>query len=1221
MEPKEVKRGGEFQEKPVGGEVETSEGKLEGRKVEAKQEMASDLFQRMTASLSALKRGLFRSFTWPASLRREGEEVSIRKVAVRVGPFSWKMSNKKIIEHRMDLLLSGKVEAADAKDLIEEIKNYFSDLLDKDKPAIFSKLVDLAENLAGKPSYFEACGKLIDFLLDESTTQVFLNQGDKTRIDWARTRKERLETFIKEVETLKQTSFAEETSLEDSLNKIIGLVKTIRDDDKKMVQEPLVSLLEAIADNPQKAGKIKNLDLKRCLSLLSNEDKARALKAIAKFSNLESLNLDENNLGEISETEEFKALGSLKSLKVLNLRNNKLTSLPDTIGELRSLKQLYLSENQLTQLPESIGQLSNLERLMVIKNELTSVPSSIGELKELRELTLSKNKLETLDSGVGSCSALEQLKLDGNRLKGLPPEIGRLVNLRDLDVSDNELESIPEEIAELENLQELNLQSNKLTTLPSNFGNLSRLARLYISQNRITELPSSFGKLAKLETLMAFGNALESVPETIGQLESLKVLNLAANNIKTWESVGSHLKKLEEVNIGWNLLKALPEDIENLEKLRKLNCVKNQIETIPMGLGKLSLSELRLAKNQIQEWPQFEGEVMLFKSIRDLDISANKLTRVDESLSRAEQLRNLRLDDNELEKIPDEMSSKSFEVITVGGNKLTALPKWCFRAGDTLNARGNRIRSVPELDEGVRVPRRVNLSSNQIVGQVDFSTYKQTQRLAVGFNPGLIITGIPPEVRHLELFGLDQRPVEPLQDWAQTANEANVPEGAEPYILHMSQESGVSQGMASISERIEATRELFGIEGERVKCGHAKIGTYTTNGGNPYQEDRVVTGSKQFGREFSQQEIQNAVDASLKRLEEETRKFEESGAQFTGAVRCGRQVIRFNVGDSRGIRINSARIEGALQNGEITTGESVSATVDHQLADFDERQRRREAGAKFLMQASSLRMEDVAAPRGFGDTRIKGISHEADIEVINVGEQEDYYLALEACDGVWDSLDNEEVEEIILHCIVAGGRNKKERLKNIQRSLDQAVALIIQRVLSYDLIMENKTDNTTCVYHFADGEAMAKDARTVVVTGVADGHGGEAVAEAVEKRFHEILFEELGKTTFELIHETAESIKSAEDSVLSEKVKKLASLVQEATRNKKLSIKTKRLAQEELLKALTELPHEKAQEVEEVDLRDCFSLLSEKQKSKVREISAKFFEEVRVEISMALANL
>jgi len=61
----------------------------------------------------------------------------------------------------------------------------------------------------------------------------------------------------------------------------------------------------------------------------------------------------------------LKEIGSLKRLTQLDVSDNKLERLPDTIGQLDRLSDLHLSDNQIDYLPDTLGllQLLFLENL------------------------------------------------------------------------------------------------------------------------------------------------------------------------------------------------------------------------------------------------------------------------------------------------------------------------------------------------------------------------------------------------------------------------------------------------------------------------------------------------------------------------------------------------------------------------------------------------------------------------------------------------------------------------------------------------------------------------------------------------------------------------------------------------------------------------------------------------------------------------------------------
>ncbi|KAM9440966.1 E3 ubiquitin-protein ligase LRSAM1 [Clarias gariepinus] len=103
---------------------------------------------------------------------------------------------------------------------------------------------------------------------------------------------------------------------------------------------------------------------------------------------------------------------SLATIKVLDLHENKLTSLPDDIGQLPSLQVLNAENNQIKTLPVSIGDLRNLQTLNMKGNCLRELPSSVGHMGSLRTLDLSENSIRELPKELANVRTLESLTLD-----------------------------------------------------------------------------------------------------------------------------------------------------------------------------------------------------------------------------------------------------------------------------------------------------------------------------------------------------------------------------------------------------------------------------------------------------------------------------------------------------------------------------------------------------------------------------------------------------------------------------------------------------------------------------------------------------------------------------------------------------------------------------------------------------------------------------------------
>ena len=173
----------------------------------------------------------------------------------------------------------------------------------------------------------------------------------------------------------------------------------------------------------------------------------------------------------------IKHLSALKFLFVLNLAENKLATIPESIDSLTSLKSMNLNVNKLTTITRSIGFLHELENLSAGVNNLETFPQSIGNLSNLLELNLGGNNLTILPDSIGNLSSLEKLNLKCNNLQYLPDSIGNLTSLKYLNLYLNYLETLPESIGNLKSLRYFYLDKNNLQVLPKSIYTLSLIER------------------------------------------------------------------------------------------------------------------------------------------------------------------------------------------------------------------------------------------------------------------------------------------------------------------------------------------------------------------------------------------------------------------------------------------------------------------------------------------------------------------------------------------------------------------------------------------------------------------------------------------------------------------------------------------------------------------------------------------------------------------------
>ena len=145
---------------------------------------------------------------------------------------------------------------------------------------------------------------------------------------------------------------------------------------------------------------------------------------------------------------------ALEHITNLNLSGVRLTADGSDafIADFPELNTLQLNNNALANLPESVCSLGNLTRLEAGYNGLEDsdhLHQQLQSLERLEWLDLSHNRLESFDlTGLGP---LQTLDLSGNRLVRWPARILNTPTLRTLNLSNNQIEDIPLELFEGDN--------------------------------------------------------------------------------------------------------------------------------------------------------------------------------------------------------------------------------------------------------------------------------------------------------------------------------------------------------------------------------------------------------------------------------------------------------------------------------------------------------------------------------------------------------------------------------------------------------------------------------------------------------------------------------------------------------------------------------------------------------------------------------------------------
>lgn len=216
-------------------------------------------------------------------------------------------------------------------------------------------------------------------------------------------------------------------------------------------------------NNLKKMSNLIELELVRC-------DLERIPHAIFSLTNLQELDLKENNLRSIEEIISFQHLRKLTCLK---LWYNSIMYIPEHIKKLGSLERLYFSHNKIEILPSHLFLCNKLRYLDLSNNDIRFIPPEIGVLQSLQYFSVTCNKIENLPDELFFCKKLKTLKLGKNSLSILSPKISYLALLSCLELRGNHFEVLPQELGCCRALKRSGLivEETLFETLPSDVRN------------------------------------------------------------------------------------------------------------------------------------------------------------------------------------------------------------------------------------------------------------------------------------------------------------------------------------------------------------------------------------------------------------------------------------------------------------------------------------------------------------------------------------------------------------------------------------------------------------------------------------------------------------------------------------------------------------------------------------------------------------------------------
>jgi Leucine-rich repeat (LRR) protein len=154
-----------------------------------------------------------------------------------------------------------------------------------------------------------------------------------------------------------------------------------------------------------------------------------------------------------------------ETLEVLDLSENHLSELPESITQLQHLKIIFFEHNNFIEFPKVLCKCSSLTMIGFKSNKIHIVPENAFPPK-LQWLILTNNQIKKIPKSIGNCLWLQKCALAGNQIEELPYEMRNCVNLELLRISANKLQSIPEWLFELPKLSWVAFGGNPASQRP-----------------------------------------------------------------------------------------------------------------------------------------------------------------------------------------------------------------------------------------------------------------------------------------------------------------------------------------------------------------------------------------------------------------------------------------------------------------------------------------------------------------------------------------------------------------------------------------------------------------------------------------------------------------------------------------------------------------------------------------------------------------------------------
>ena len=388
---------------------------------------------------------------------------------------------------------------------------------------------------------------------------------------------------------------------------------------------------------------------------------------------------------------------------------------------------IYCARKQLKQLPKFTRSSILYDELILSGNQIERIAANSFNGLRVKRLYLDDNPIEFIEKNALNelANYLEELIISVNYVNSIDASSANIDNQIEL-VNSNSLQKraqIPPTL--FQNL--LNLKMIKLNGLEWT----TELAEQYSNLEIGTLKQNTFNRTRKLEIIHLVDCGINKIElSSLNGVEtSLKELNLDNNQLTSVDDVFNELKRMKRLqilNLSRNRIRQLRRYPSTLSDFSSLN---NELNELFLDLSFNSIMS-------IDEYAFGYSQNGLVNALTKLNLNNNELNQFQLNfVSQLSSLRELYLDYNKIEYLPDNLFSNSrrLETLSLKGNFISNLRSEYIFAGlhfslKRLNLGSNKIQSISRrVFMQTTKLKELNLERNQLGSHFDTVIFRNTQ--------------------------------------------------------------------------------------------------------------------------------------------------------------------------------------------------------------------------------------------------------------------------------------------------------------------------------------------------------------------------------------------------------------------------------------------------------------------------------------------------------------